>query len=259
LRFPRPLWDAVLFGLLLSPGPILGDVPTCPADRRDERVVSAHIYDGDTLALVDGRRVRLLGIDAPEIGRDGRPSESYAEAARALLEDLAGPGQRLQLRVDTQRYDRYGRLLAHVFTDDGRNLQALLLDAGYATTLIVPPNEWSLDCYAAAQARARMQRAGVWGLGRYQPIPAERLADSARGYRLVTGRVQRVGESRANLWLNLARHMAVRVPKADLANFDDLDPRSLAGRRLEVRGWITKRRGELRITVRHPTALTILD
>jgi hypothetical protein len=201
----------------------------------------------------------LLGIDTPEIGRDGKPSQPYAEEAKALLARAAGPGTPLQLRLDRQRFDRYQRLLAHVFTDNGRNLQALLLDAGYATTLVVPPNEWSLACYAAAESRARRQRAGIWSLERYQPVPAESLADSARGFRLVTGRVQRVGESRANLWLNLSRHMAVRIPKDDLAYFGDLDPRSLAGRRLEVRGWISRRRGELRITVRHPAALTILD
>lgn len=253
------MWGAILFSLLLSPGTVLGDAPSCPADHRDERAVSAEVFDGDTLALMDGRRVRLLGINAPEMGRDGKPSEPYAEQARALLAGLAGPGKRLHLRLDTERFDRYERLLAHVFTDDGSNLQALLLGAGYATTLVVPPNEWSLDCYAAVEARARIQRAGIWSLERYRPIPAENLADSARGFRLVTGRVRRVGESRANLWLDLSRRMAVRVPKDDLAYFGDLDPRSLAGRRLEVRGWVSKRRGQLRITVRHPAALTILD
>ena len=100
---------------------------------------------------------------------------------------------------------------------------------------------------------------GIWGLEAYQPIPAENLADSVRGFRLVTGRVQRLGESRANLWLNLSPHVAVRIPKRDLAYFGDLDPRGLVGKRLEVRGWVQKRRGELRITVRHRAALTVLD
>jgi len=252
-------WAAILFTLFLSPGTVLGEDPICPADRRGERVVSARIFDGDTLALTDGRRVRLLGINTPEIGRDGKPSEPYAEDAKALLARLAGPGMRLRLRLDTERFDRYGRLLAHVFADDGNNVQARLLDAGYATTLVVPPNEWSVECYAAVEARARQKRTGIWGLEEYQPIPAETLAGSARGFRLVTGRVQRIGESRANLWLNLSRRMAVRIPKDDLRYFGDLDPRRLAGRRLEVRGWIHKRRGELRITVRHPAALTVLD
>jgi endonuclease YncB( thermonuclease family) len=245
--------------LLLSPHAVLGDGPHCPADRSDERVISARVFDGDTLALRDGRRVRLLGIDTPEIGHDGEPSEPYAEEAKALLARLAGPGATLRLRLDSDRFDRYGRLLAHVFTDDGSNLQARLLAAGYATTLVVPPNEWSLACYAAAQAQARKSRTGIWGLEAYQPIPAEKLAGSVRGFRLVTGRVQRVGESRANLWLNLSPGMAVRIPKRDLAYFGDLDPRGLAGKRLEVRGWVQKRRGELRITVRHRAALTVLD
>ncbi len=252
-------WTAILFSLVLTPGTVLGEDPACPADRLGERVVSARVFDGDTLALANGRRVRLLGINTPEIGRDGEPSEPYSEDAKALLARLAGPGMSVRLRLDKERFDRYGRLLAHVFADDGSNVQARLLDAGYATTLVVPPNEWSVDCYAAVEARARQKRAGIWGLEEYRPIPAETLSDSARGFRLVTGRVQRIGESRANLWLNLSRRMAVRIPKDDLPYFGDLDPRRLAGRRLEVRGWIRKRRGELRITVRHPAALKVLD
>ena len=245
--------------MLLSPHAVLADAPSCPADYSDERVISARIFDGDTLALSDGRRVRLLGIDTPEIGHDGEPSEPYAEEAKALLARLAEPGATLRLRLDSDRFDRYGRLLAHVFADDGSNVQAQLLAAGYAATLVVPPNEWSSACYAAAQARARKSRIGIWGLEDYQPIPAEKLADSARGFRLVTGRVQRVGESRANLWLNLSSQMAVRIPKRDLPYFGDLDPRALAGQRLEVRGLVQKRHGELRITVRHRAALTVLD
>ena len=258
-RPQRVLPMAVVVGVLLLPGAVLGDTGMCAADRSDERVLSAHIFDGDTLALEDGRRVRLLGINTPEIGRDGEPSEAHAEDAKALLAALAGPGAWLQLRLDAERLDRYGRILAHVFGADGTNVQARLLAAGYATTLVVPPNQWSVDCYAALEARARARRLGIWRLPRYQPTPAEDLPASARGFRLVTGRVQRVGESRANLWLNLSRHMAVRIPKDDLAYFGDLDLRGLAGRRLEVRGWMQKRRGELRITVRHPAALTVLD
>jgi endonuclease YncB( thermonuclease family) len=252
-------WTAILCAVLLSPDTILGDTPTCPADHSDERVVSAKVFDGDTLALADGRRVRLLGINTPEIGHEGEPSEAYAGEAKGLLAELAGPGTQLRLRLDKERFDRYGRLLAHVFGDAGGNVQARLLDTGYATTLVAPPNEWSMDCYAAVEAHARKRRLGIWGLEAYQPVAAESLAGSARGFRLVTGRVQRVGESRANLWLNLSRHMAVRIPKNDLAYFGDLDPRQLIGRHLEVRGWIRKRRDELRITVRHPAALTVLD
>jgi micrococcal nuclease len=250
---------ALLLAALLSSCAAPGDATICAADRVDQRVVSAHVFDGDTLALEDGRTVRLLGINTPEMGRGGEPSEPVAEDAKALLARLAGPGTALRLRLDEERFDRYGRTLAHVFGDDGDNLQARLLEAGYATTLVVPPNQWSVDCYAAVETRAREERLGIWRLARYQPTPAEDLPLSARGFRLVTGRVQRVGESRGNLWLNLSRHVAIRIPRDDLVYFGDLDPRRLAGHNLEARGWIQKRRGELRITVRHPAALKVLE
>lgn len=253
------MWLALVFSLLLVPGVAPAGGIACPADQRGERAVSAEVIDGDTLALADGRRVRLLGINTPEIGRDGKPSEPLAEDARSLLRDLAGPGTDLRLRLDVERFDRYGRLLAHVFAASGENIQARLLDAGLATTLVVPPNQWAVDCYAAVEAGARSRRAGIWRLDAYQPVPAENLAGTARGYRVVTGRVQRVGESRGNLWLNLSRGMALRIPREDLVYFGERDPRRLAGRRVEARGWIHKRKGELRMTVRHPAALTVLE
>lgn len=250
---------ALLVAALLASCAARGDGALCAADRSDERVVSAQVFDGDTLRLEDGRIVRLLGINTPEAGRDDRPSEPLAEEASALLAGLAGPGTRLVLRLDEERFDRYGRTLAHVFGDNGGNVQVQLLEAGYATTLVVPPNEWAADCYAAVEAHARARRRGLWGLEGYQPIAAEDLPESARGFRLVTGQVQRVGESRGNVWLNLAARFAVRIPRDDLVYFGALDPRTLAGRRLEVRGWIYQRRGELRITVRHPAALRLMD
>lgn len=254
---------ALVLGLALAPAACVvdgdSDAGTCPADRSDERVVSAKVFDGDTLLLKDGRTVRLVGVDTPELGRDGKPSQPFAEDARAMLAHLAPPGAALELRLDAERFDRYGRLLAHVFDAGGSNVQAHLLESGMATALVVPPRQWGVACYAAAEARARKAGTGLWQLAQYHPIRAEDLPDSARGLRLVTGRVQRVGDSRANVWLNLSENVAVRIPKDDLIYFADLDPRRLAGRRLEVRGWVTKRRGQLRITVRHPAALTLLD
>lgn len=250
------LFAAALLALGTAPPARAAD---CPADRHDDTAVSAHVFDGDTLRLADGRRLRLLGIDTPEMGRDGAPPEPYAEAATRMLAELAPPGTRLHLRVDRERADRYGRTLAHVFLGDGVNVQARLLAAGLATVLVVPPNEWLHECYARIEGEARVRRAGIWALPAYQPVAATSLARDARGFRIVTGRVQRVGESPGNLWLNLAPDVALRIPRSALVHFGTLDPRTLAGRRLEARGMLQRRKGELRITIRHPAALTVLD
>jgi micrococcal nuclease len=74
--------------------------------------VVASVYDGDTLTLRDGRRVRLLQVDTPELGS----GECYSRAARAALLSLAPVGAKVVLELDPRldRTDRYGRLLRYV-------------------------------------------------------------------------------------------------------------------------------------------------
>lgn len=243
--------------LLACSGPAVADV-LCGSDRNDDRGTVAYVYDGDTLRLDDGRKVRIIGINTPELGHDGAPDEPLAELAREATRALAEKGTRVALRFGQERHDRYGRLLAHVYLPDGRSLEAELLARGLATTLVVPPNTWNLECYAQVEKRARAQGKGIWGLPRYEPISSRGLK-KAEGYHLVRGRVTRVGESRSSIWLNLEGSVALRIPRRDLEEFTSFDPRALTGREVLARGWLHERKGELRMTVRHPAALEITD
>ncbi len=244
---------------MAAPLPGLASESACPADRFDAEGVVDVVFDGDTLALSNRSKIRLSGINTPEMGYEDRPSEPFAEAARDHLHRLAPPGTGIRLRYDTERRDRYGRILAHVFLKDGSNVQESLLDAGLATALVVPPNVWRHPCYAEIEAHARGIRRGIWALQRYRQTAAENLTADVRGFHIIAGRVQRVGEGRKNIWLNLTPKVAVRIPKPDLVYFDGYHPETLIGRRIEARGWIQQRKGELRITVRHPAALVLLE
>jgi len=231
----------------------------CATDHVDEDARVAYVYDGDTVKLSDGRKLRLIGIDTPEIGHDDRPPQPYAQEARQALTNLLGPNPRIGLRYDVERRDRHGRGLAHAFLPDGTNVQQRLLQKGLATAFVVPPNLWRHECYAAVEAQARDQRAGIWRLTRYQVLEADELPRGARGFRIITGRVQRVGESTGTVWLNLTPRVALRILKDDLGYFQAFSPRALRGRRVEARGWLQSRRGALRMRIRHPAALSVLD
>ena len=230
----------------------------CMLDRVDAEVLVDLVYDGDTFRTRRGDKIRLLGINTPELGHGKKPDQPLAKAAHRLLVDVLGRHPRVSLRYDLERRDRYQRTLAHVFLNDGSNVQQMLLVAGFATTLVVPPNEWSASCYAGEEAKARQRRQGVWALPAYQPVAAEDLEPSSRGFHIIQGSVQRIGYSAKNIWLDLTRDVAVRIPRSDLAMFRELDPTTLLGKRLEVRGWVQRRKGELRITVRHPAAIRLL-
>lgn len=124
------------------------------------------VTDGDTIVIaVDGRRerVRLIGIDAPEVSHDGSPSDCYGQAATRLLRRLAGD-RRVEVRPGREQRDRYGRLLAYVkvrgAVDD---LQTTLLREGAARTLEIFPNTANAARYADLAATARAQGRGLWG------------------------------------------------------------------------------------------------
>lgn len=253
------VYAALAFPLLLATRLSWADTTGCEPDRIDEWAIVEYVYDGDTVRLVDGRRVRLIGINAPEIGRDGAPSDPFAQRARQALMELAGPKTRVGLRYDETRTDKYRRSLAHLFLGNGTSLQEELLDQGLATTLVVPPNVWSLDCYADAEARALRTRRALWSLPQYQIVEAEQLGLDTRGFRIITGRVQRVGHSKSSVWLNLSPQVALRIPRDDLSYFADFDPVQLNGRRVIARGWLYLRRDQLRMTIRHSANLKQMD
>lgn len=250
------VWAALLLGGIAA-------APTafaCSADGFHARVSVAQVFDGDTVRTRDGQRVRFVGIDTPEMNhRDGRP-EPLAEAARDTVRRLLGSTRNLHLRFDAERRDKYGRLLAHPYLPDGQSLVRHLLASGLGTALAVPPNLWNLDCYRAAEGEAREAGRGIWALPAYRPVPAAD-AGELRGFRLVAGRVDRVGESRKSVWLNLDGPVAVRIARSELDYFGGTDAlRALHGKRILVRGWLhAHNRGGAMLRVRHPAALQTFD
>ena len=226
----------------------------CRLEHYDEQVTVAKIYDGDTVRLTDGRHLRFIAINTPERAREFRPAQPLAEAAKQRLEILLAADSTLHLRYDEERKDRHGRLLAHPFLSDGRNLTQQLLQAGLGFHITVPPNVLLLDCYQQAEQQARRQQRGVWQLTAYRPQQAHQLGIKDTGFMRVTGRVSRIGESRSAYWLNLGHGFALRIPKADSENFP-FSPGSLKNKTLTVRGWVYSRRGELRMNLRHPASI----
>jgi endonuclease YncB( thermonuclease family) len=119
------------------------------------------VIDGDTLVLESKARVRLLGIDAPEMEREGRPAEFQAHQAKAYLAQLV-EGKEVRLEYGPLRYDQYGRLLAHVFLADNTLVEAALLRQGLARVYFHPPNLGHREVLLAAQTEAMDARRGLW-------------------------------------------------------------------------------------------------
>ncbi len=153
---------AVLLVTLLSalavPVALLGG--TTDATRSTEGAVVASVYDGDTLTLQDGRRVRLLQIDTPELGS----GECYSRAARTALLRLAPVGARVALEADgnLDRVDRYGRLLRYV-RRTGTNVNLELVREGAAAPYFYRGERGRYAAPLLAAARqAKAAKRGLW-------------------------------------------------------------------------------------------------
>jgi micrococcal nuclease len=120
------------------------------------------VVDGDTVVLAGGERVRYIGIDTPESVKPGTPVQCFAEAASHANERLVD-GERVRLRFDAERRDRYGRLLAYVYrVRDGLFVNAELVRRGYATTLTIAPNVAHAAEFRRLARNARRQGRGLW-------------------------------------------------------------------------------------------------
>jgi len=230
---------------------------SCRPGPVDAHAVVAHVYDGDTVRLEDGRKVRLIGINTPEIFHDGRRAEAFAHEARVRLAALLGEANAIGLIQGQDSHDRYGRLLAHAFLPDGSNLAALLLRDGLGAAITVPPNTALAKCYMQNEQAAREQGKGVWSLAAWQGEPAADLAPGAEGFHIIRGTVRSVKSTRNSIWLNLDGPAALRIDKRDLQYFSDLDPDRLEGLTVTARGWMRPYRKRTVMRVRHGSMLAV--
>ncbi len=117
------------------------------------------VFDGDTISIKGGEKVRLLGIDTPEIG------EPFSAEAKRFTRDLV-QYQMVRLEFDMRERDTYSRLLAFVYveTDDGWVMvNAELVRAGLARLLFIPPNDRYRNYFEQVLHEAMVRHQGMWG------------------------------------------------------------------------------------------------
>jgi micrococcal nuclease len=135
------------------------------ASGRSDVVSVLKVTDGDTIhVLYEGRdeRVRLIGIDTPEVPWYGGEEECFGVEAGLYARNRLS-GRRVRLEFDVERRDRYDRLLAYVYV--GKEMFNLtLVRQGYATAYPVRPDTRWIALFASAESAARAAGRGLWSV-----------------------------------------------------------------------------------------------
>ena len=145
-----------------------------------QKTTVTRIIDGDMIQVLYGgreKRVRLIGIDAPESRVNSKAKkDKYADMsepdlktiiemgkkAKAYVNGLIKRGDFITIEFDVQEMDKYGRLLGYVYLSNGKMLNEEIVKAGYADIMTLPPNVKYKDRLLEAYQEAEKDKRGLW-------------------------------------------------------------------------------------------------
>ena len=230
-----------------------------------ETEVAVEIIDGDTLVLGTGQQVRLVGLQAPKLplGRTNFASWPLANDAADALRELT-KGKNLTLEYGGRRMDRHGRILAHLIDENRSWIQGAMLRRGMARVYSFADNRSLVAEMLVIESEARVAKRGIWAHPYYRIRDHKETPRDTESFQLVEGRVHAVASVREWTYVNFEedwRHdFTITVRKRNLKVFlgAGLDPKTLEGRRIRVRGWVRWFNGPT-IESTHPEQIELID
>ena len=156
-------------GRLCTPAAVPDSGPSLPSGVLEECRVT-RILDGDSIHCEAQGTVRLIGLDAPE-----QNQEPFGSAATAAAAEILPVGATIQLQAGVNPRDRYGRLLAYAWYN-GVSFNWTMIRQGWAVSYHYDSRTLYVDRFAAAEARARAERLGLWRENGFTCRPADRRA-----------------------------------------------------------------------------------
>ena len=153
-------------------------IPFLPDAAHAAKFRVTKVHDGDTVSIrisgfakipVKTEKVRLIGIDAPELKQEpwGRLSKRY------LKKLVSESDWVVDVEFDVEQRDKYGRLLAYLMDKNGRMINEKMLETGYAILYTIPPNVKYTERFTEAQKKAQLCKAGIWRKGGLRKSPEQ--------------------------------------------------------------------------------------
>lgn len=165
--------SAIFFALILA-GIYYFLLPSRPTEYGNIKLVTIKkVVDGDTVRSSEGKKIRLIGINAPELEKPEKhqAAEMYSQEAYQCLKNLV-EGKKVYVEYDQEQKDQYGRELCYLWTEVPQkiskenlckyNVNAYLLHEGYARTYTFKPNVKYSSLFHEIEQDAKADKRGIW-------------------------------------------------------------------------------------------------
>ncbi len=225
-----------------------------------------NVVDGDTIELSNGKIVRYIGIDTPEVrkkilGKWQYAPEPFAIESKKRNEKLVG-GKKVRLEFDKNKEDKYGRWLAYVYVGDKIAAEELLKE-GLAIIYFFPENKKYSERFASIQLKAMEDERGLWG--ECEDVDSDEADDYMGNVCRVRGRVLDTYRAKNVVFLNFGapkKDFTAVIFSGNLRYFEKqgiAPARDYRGKYIEVSGKIKEHKGSPEIVVSHPVEIKVLQ
>ena len=234
-----------------------------------EQAIVKWVYYGDTLLVTNKkggnkRKIRIIGIDTPEVKHHQQKAQLYGAKAREELRVLLKKANyQVILEYDKEKYDRYKRILAHVYLANGVSISEWLLQQGFAKTLIIPPNVSHVNCYKKAELLAQKQKLKIWKLNSNKLKTLQELKAKNKGYVRLKARIKKIQQQKKTIVLVLdsdsKKPIQIRIRKKNLRYFKNVNPINLKAQEVIISGILKNKKNKRTITISHESQIELLN
>ena len=166
------------------------------------------VVDGDTIHIdYNGKdeKVRFIGLDTPETKDPRKPIQCFGREATAKMIELAeNKNVRLEFDKTQGERDKYGRILAFVYSEDNKNLAYEMIRQGYGNEYTYNSNPYKYQVeFKEAARKAREENKGLWAENTcagdatkpaYSPAPTPQPQQQSQGACVIKGNIGRNGK-----------------------------------------------------------------
>ncbi len=255
---------AIFFSFSTFAGQRIDENSTKKNDLLESTIIK-RVIDGDTVETIDNETIRILGVDTPEIYWDENTADYYGYKARDFTKEKL-LNQKVYLEFDKEKRDDYGRLLAYIYSEDGKFFNKELLEKGYAHLMIIKPNNNYEKVFEKATKKAREKSLGIWNrlnqLEKKLPIISWEEAEKHYGEEvIVKGKVVSTYQSDEVTYLNFAENywetLTIVIFNDDLNKFA-IEPEMFFNRKeVLLMGRIKKYEDSPEIIIENPHSIII--
>lgn len=241
----------IIFSAFLSLFLILAGPSWALEENKPYQVI--HVIDGDTIVLEGEQKVRLVGINAPEVevAEYKHKAQPFGQEAKNFLEDFIEFKPVTVTLNPTQKRDRYGRWLAYLTTADGQFVQERLLKEGYAYVYGFKDARARLPELLKAEEEAITAQRGLWKLPYHAIMNSADLTEKDQRFHIIDGTIQQVAVVKGNAYLNFGddwkTDFTIFIPKEYIAETTQKvgDLKALKGKQVRVRGHVFRKDGPM--------------